>query len=109
MRQQDGNTLRDQLNVVWRNTGRKPPELESAAELPEMFYEVWGWFLKLHSKRTSNGFSANPLSYSEIKAFFALIQYQPQHWELLLIEKFDEITMQVYEEIRKKEEKKQSK
>ena len=103
-RQPDGGTLRDQLKVVWKTTGRKPAELDSQAELPELFYEVWGWFLKLHSKRTSNGFGVNPISYLEMLAYFELMQYKPQSWEIMMIEKFDDIAMQAFDEDRKKKE-----
>ena len=93
----DGSTLKDQLNSVWRQTGKKPKELDNLPELPDIFSEVWYWFLKLNNKRTSNGFGVNPIQYSEIKAYFDLIQYHPQEWEIEMIEKFDSIALKEYE------------
>lgn len=101
----DKETLKDQLNAVWKTTGRKPPELEPPCELPEVFYEPWSLFLRLNSKRTSNGFGPNSLSYTELKSFFDLINYQPDAWELDMIERFDDIAMQVYSEQAAKKQK----
>jgi len=92
------------LKVVWKNSGKKPAELDSPAELPELFYEVWSWFLKLHSRRSSNGFGVNSISYLEMLAYFELIQYKPQSWEIIMIERFDDIAMQMFDEDRKKKE-----
>jgi len=108
-RQHDGSTLRDQLNAVWKMTGNKPPELETQIELPELFHECWYWFLRLNSKRTSNGFGYNPLPYSEIHSFFELNNYNPQYWELLLIEKFDEVALEFYAKQQEQRQKKESK
>lgn len=72
-----------------------------------MFYEVWGWFLRLNSKRGSNGFGANPIPYSEILAFFDLLQYCPSAWELELIERLDGIVLEVYSEQQEKKQREQ--
>ncbi len=101
--------MRDQLNSVWRQTGRKPKELENLPELPQIFSEVWFWFLKLNNRRTSNGFGVNPLQYSEIKAYFELIQYTPLDWEIEMIEKFDSIALSEYEKQAERNKPKKSK
>lgn len=72
-----------------------------------MLYECWGWFLKLNSKRGSNGFGVNPLSYSEILSFFELIEYRPSAWELELIERLDQVVMEVYSEQQEKKQREQ--
>lgn len=54
---------------------------------------VWKYFINLQNKRTSNGFGMNPLSYSDIHAYFCLIQVQPEEWELETILKLDSIAM----------------
>ena len=37
-------------------------------------------------------------------AYFELIQYKPQSWEIIMIERFDDIAMQMFDEDRKKKE-----
>ena len=81
--------MRDQLNSVWRQTGRKPKELRDAIELPQSCYFVWKWFTELHTARGSNGFGLNPISYTEIKSYFDLIDIQPEEWEVNLIKALD--------------------
>lgn len=106
-RQKDGRTLKEHLESVWRQTRRKPKELEDAPILPEMFVECWQWFLRLNNKRTSNGFGVNPISYQEIQAFFGLLEYIPHDWELYLLEQFDVIMLNSYVENIPKEKSKQ--
>lgn len=72
-----------------------------------MFYEVWGWFLRLNSKRGSNGFGVNPIQYSEICSFFELMQYTPSAWELELIERLDSVVLEVYAEQQEKKQREQ--
>lgn len=101
------DTVRDQLNSVWKQTGIKPSELDCEYELDELFYDAWQFFLKLHSKRGSNGFGVNPLSYSEVKAFFDLHQIHPAHYELELIEQFDNVALEVFAKSQEKQKKQQ--
>jgi hypothetical protein len=57
--------------------------------LPESCYAAWRWFTDLHNARSTNGFSINPISYSDMKAYFDLFDIVPEVWELELIKKFD--------------------
>jgi hypothetical protein len=50
---------------------------------------VWKWFTDLHSARSSNGFSINPISFTEIKSYFQLIDIEPEEWEVQLLRKLD--------------------
>ena len=108
-RSKDGSTLKDQLNSVWRQTGIKPKELEDLVELPESCFQVWKWFIDLHNARGSNGFGVNPIPYSEIKAYFDLIDVQPEDWEVTLIKLFDNEALSVYAKEAEAERKKSSK
>jgi hypothetical protein len=63
----------------------------------------------LNSARTSNGFGVNPLSYSEIKAYYDLQQQVPEPWEADLIRYMDNVTLSVYAEKAKQEQSKASK
>lgn len=85
-------TLREQLELVWRNTGRKPKELDDLIVLPENTKHVWDWFLALHNAR-SYGMSMNPISYSDIQAYFDLFDIKPDTWEVNCIKAMDVIAM----------------
>lgn len=94
---------------MWKQTGIKPRELDAPAELDEMFLDAWQFFLKLHSKRANNGFGVSPISYLEMKAFFELHQLYPTHYELELIEQFDNVALEIFAKQQKEKEKQQSK
>lgn len=59
-------------------------------------YSVWGHFLALDSTRTSNGYGANPLSFTDIKSYFELIQETPEPHEVKLINTLDRTILEVY-------------
>lgn len=90
------NSIRDQLNLVWKNTGKKPKELEELLDLPESTIHIWNWFIDLSNSRSSNGFGANPLSYSEIWSYFNLMQITPDEWEVKLIKALDNIALEQF-------------
>lgn len=104
-RQPDGCTLREQLLSVQRQTKKTPVELQNLTELPESCYSIWGHFLALDSKRSSNGYGANPLSYSDIKAYFDLIQETVEPCEVRLINTLDRTLLDVYAKQAEKEMK----
>lgn len=98
--------MRDQLNSVWRQTGVKPKELEELKELPESCQQVWKWFIDLNNSRSSNGYGVNPISYSDIKAYFDLIAVEAEDWELELIKRIDNEALKSYAEEAESERKK---
>ena len=53
--------------------------------------------MSLNSTRTSNGFGANPITYTEMKSYFDLIQVEPEEWEIDLIKRFDNVALDAYE------------
>lgn len=61
--------------------------------------------MSLHSTRTSNGFGANPITYTEIKSYFDLIQFEPEEWEINLIRRFDNVALDAYEKAAEKNSK----
>jgi hypothetical protein len=63
----------------------------------------------LNSARTSNGFGVNPLSYSEIKAYYDLQQQVPEPWEADLIRYMDVTVMKIMADKSKQEQSKSSK
>lgn len=58
--------------------------------------------MSLHATRTSNGFGANPITYTEMKSYFDLIQIEPEEWEINLIKQFDNVALEVYEKAAEK-------
>ena len=97
-----GNTLRDQLNSVWRQTGVKPKQLDELKELPESCAEVWFTFLKLHNARQGSGFGVSPIAYSEIQAYTNLYQIELEEWELDLLRMFDQAVLEIIAEEQEK-------
>lgn len=69
--------------------GIKPPSLDNPIEFPMLFVNVWDAFLRLSSARTSNGFSANPISYLDIEAYCRLTDLRFSELELDTFRKLD--------------------
>lgn len=63
----------------------------------------------MHNARGSNGFGINPISYTEIKAYFDLMQIEPEEWEVTLIKLFDNEALQAYAKEAEAERKKNTK
>ncbi len=103
-KQLDGCTLRQNLEVIQRQ-GIVVPELDNEPELPRVFEEVWYWFLKLNTKRTSGAIQPNSISYQEMKSYFDLQGYSPEEWEIEAIDLLDEIVLQEYSKQFEKEQK----
>lgn len=91
-----GSTIRDQLKLVWKNTGIKPKELDDLIELPASCLQVWNAFCDLNAARGSNGFGVNPLNYTEIKSYFDLLGIQPDEAEIKLIKQFDNAALEQF-------------
>ena len=68
--EKDG-TLREHLEQVERQTGRKLQELE-APDFPFTLSYLWSAFLDLNNSRTMGAHTANPINYAEIKAYVDL-------------------------------------
>lgn len=52
--------------------------------------------------------SVNPISWSDMRAYFNLIQYQPYEWEIELINRLDNVFLNHVQDEREKEEKKKN-
>lgn len=65
--------------------GDVPEWIESPPTIPLLFDHVWQWFLDLNKQRQAD----NPISYSDIKAYFDLTQSCPSRWDLSLIQMLD--------------------
>lgn len=73
----DGCTQREHLESLARQRARSglpPPEGLSEYECPDAAEHLWRWFLEVSRRRGSNGFGANPISYSELEAWSRLTE-----------------------------------
>jgi hypothetical protein len=90
-------------------TGVVPKELQNLVELPDSCRDVWVWFLELHNNRSSNGFTENPISFSDMHAYFNLIDVQPRRWEVDLIRMLDGAILEFMRKQQEKQMKKNTK
>lgn len=63
----------------------------------------------MHNARSSNGFGINPISYTEIKCYFDLMDIKPDEWEINLIRLFDNEALQAFAKEAEAERKKNTK
>jgi hypothetical protein len=68
---------KENLLAVWKQTKRKPKELEEQPPLPPLMAHFWGWYMELH-----NG---EKLRFSEIESWGRLTgrDVTPQEVEIL--------------------------
>ena len=92
----DGVSQRDHLLAVERQSKKPVKELQNLVTLPESMFSLWSHFITLDSTRSSNGYSSNPLSFSEIKAYFDILREVPEVWEVQLIRRLDQTLLEVY-------------
>lgn len=105
VRNSTGSSLRDELILVEKQTGVKPPQLRDMIELPESCEHVWVWFMRLHNTRPA-GMGVSSISYSEMMGFFYLEGIKPLPWEIRLLNQLDNIAV---EHMIKEQEKHQKK
>jgi hypothetical protein len=96
--------LREQLETIKKKTGKLPPEYEDQKELPDYLADIWGYFLQLDNKRTSNGFGVNPITYSDLKSFCDLKGVCLEDYQVDLIMRLDNMRIKHYDEEMKKQQ-----
>lgn len=52
--------------------------------------------MDLHSTRTGNGFGASPITYTEMRNYFDLMEINPDEWELVLLRRLDNTALDTY-------------
>ena len=57
-----------------------------------MFREHWGWFLDLNNTRPS-GMGISAIQFSEILAYFSLMDIHAEPWEIEVIRLFDSMAI----------------
>lgn len=105
--QADGATLKQHLDMVARQTGEMPEELKLAeqAPCPDGLAHVWMMFLDLHRARSSNGFGANPISYSEMFAWSSMNGLAVTPYEIGALRQLDSAWMTEQEKASKAKRK----
>ncbi len=58
---------------------------------PRVLAYLWRVFIRLHSRRGSNGFGANPITFADIEAFIRLSGTRLVPWEVEVIEELDNL------------------
>jgi len=61
----------------------------NGAPLPQSVSYLWSAYIRLHARRSSNGFGSNPLTWSDIEAFSRLSGIRLLPWEVEIIESID--------------------
>jgi hypothetical protein len=91
---QNGVTLRENLEQVERQTKRRPADLDGP-EFPYAVSHIWSAFVSLSSAR-SQGFSGPlPISYTEMKAWMELTQTYLQPFEVDAVKKLDSTYLRI--------------
>lgn len=85
-----GKSRLQTLKEIRKQTGVVAPELKAMPRVPMGAEHVWRWYLALDARRTAGGFSINPITWSDLAAFFALHRLSPQPWELSAIARIDD-------------------
>lgn len=94
-KQQDGATLRDHLNSAWRQSGRKPQQLEDCPELPPLAAHLWGYFVGLCGERGNNGMAESRITAQNVKdwMWFNGVKHL-ELWEKKALRAADNVWMQ---------------
>lgn len=64
---------------------------------------AWEYFTQLHNARSSNGYSANPITYSEIESWNRLTDAQVTPLEVKIIRRLDNIYLNHQADKRKQD------
>ena len=91
-KQKDGYTLRQHYEQYLEQTGTNPDELR-IPEFPNRLGHVLSWFGDLCERRGGSGFGVNPISYSEMQAYFNFKRLFPTDFELECLIELDNTYM----------------
>jgi hypothetical protein len=87
-------TVREHLEQVERQIGRKPQELEGP-KFPELVSHVWSAFISLSNSRTAGFSGPNPITYEQIKAWKELTNTVVSTRDVAAIMSIDRVYMRV--------------
>lgn len=72
-----------------KQTGVIAEELRTLKPLPAETKYIWSWFEDLSAARGA-GFSIEPISWGDMRAYFDLIRLQPARWEVSALRRLDD-------------------
>lgn len=87
----DPTTGKSRLTVlleIQKQTKVTAPDLLSMPRIPLEVQYLWDWFSDLSAARTA-GFSVNAITWSDLQAYFRLVQICPEPWEVRTIRSID--------------------
>lgn len=84
-----GKTRLQTIHEIAKQTGVLAPELEHPVHLPLEAEHLWRWYADLDAGRSA-GFDLNPISWSDMRAYFALHRLRPKPWELQALRALDD-------------------
>lgn len=96
-------SLRQELEGIWKSTGKKPAHLEDEPEFYPAVAHIWQWYLQLSGTR-GGGFGPAPLTYVEIDAWKKIMQTDATPWEVEQIKTIDHLYLDYLYEKQKAEE-----
>lgn len=85
----DGSTRRDHAASLAQR-GSVPSEL-AARECPEGAWYLWEHFQSMNTRRTSNGYTLNPLSHQEVQAWAARHGVAVAPWEARVLDQLESL------------------
>ena len=74
-------SLKNHLTQVWKQTGKKPQQLESQPDFPDELGYIWNHYLSVRG--------ASQLTWLELNSWVSLTQPDLRGWEAELIKKLD--------------------
>jgi hypothetical protein len=106
VRQPDGATLREHLESVERQSGKRHPKLDGP-EIPPALVHLWGWFSELSQGRQPGAMGPARLTFLDIDAWARLTRTPIEPWELSVILRLDSAWLAVeYDNASTKERRK---
>jgi len=91
----DGIALREHLEQIERQTGKRPKELENT-DFPTLASNIWSAFIALSSSRSSGFSGPNPITFSEIKSWMQLTHSRLAAWEVEALKAIDLLYIKVH-------------
>ena len=88
--------MRRHLEAVHRQTGIMPEALYPVL-LPATLEYIWHYFFELNDARTSNGYTMNPISFTELDAWNRLAKKDITTQEISIIKQLDGVFLKHYQ------------
>jgi hypothetical protein len=86
---EDGQSLRETLEVVAQFRGQMPEEGVNPADFPDAMTDLWRWYAALSGARQPAMAGVAPISSSEMLCFFQLERIELEGWEPGAIRRID--------------------